>query len=392
MKATDHNVLTPGGEMVTLGWDEVRALYPGTADVAYLDSAALGLISTRVLDAMTAVLTEHRQVGTAAGPKWREHADRVRISVAGLVGGRAEGVAFTQNTSTGLAVVANGLDWRDGDNVVVPAAEFPSNFYPWLQLRRRGVQVREIDMADGYARVDDIRDALDRRTRVLAISAVQYSSGHRYDLGALGQVCQDSEVLLVVDGTQAVGAVTVDAELLGIDVLAVSAHKWMLGPNGIGFVHLSRRAMQRLVPSTVGWLSVEDPFAFDHEPVLAEDGRRFESGTENTAGIVGLGATVDLVHALGRRRVEDRVLDRAGELATRLEAIGMTVHLPCPGKPRSGILIASSPGRAHRALHDRLLAQGVRCSLRGSGLRFSPHYFTTDSDLDRAVDILRQPA
>lgn len=377
---------------MTLGWDEVRAFYPGTADVAYLDTAAVGLVSTRVVDASSAVLTEHRQFGSAAGPNWPEHAGRVRASIARLVGGRADRVAFTQNTSTGLATVTNGVDWRDGDNVVVPAAEFPSNFYPWLQLRRRGVQVREVAMANGLARVEDILAALDRRTRVLAISAVHYSSGHRYDLSALGQVCQNKDVLLVVDGTQAVGAVTVDAELLGIDVLAVSAHKWMLGPKGIGFIHLSQRAMQRLAPSTVGWLSVEDPFAFDHEPVLAGDGRRFESGTENTAGIAGLGAAIDLVHELDRERVEDRVLDRAGHLAALLEEAGMTVHLPSERDRRSGIVIATRDGVSQQVLYDRLLSQGVRCSLRSSGLRFSPHYFTSDLDLDRAADTLRHPA
>ncbi|WP_170182333.1 aminotransferase class V-fold PLP-dependent enzyme [Blastococcus colisei] len=118
----------------------MRTLYPGTAGVTYLDSAAVGLISTRVRDAMTAVLSEHQQLGIAAAPSWREHAGHVRASVARLVGGQAGRIAFTQNTSTGLATVTNGLDWRDGDNVVVPAGEFPSNFYPWLQLRRRGVQ------------------------------------------------------------------------------------------------------------------------------------------------------------------------------------------------------------------------------------------------------------
>lgn len=166
----------------------------------------------------------------------------------------------------------------------------------------------------------------------------------------------------------------------------------MLGPRGIGFIHLSQRAMQRLVPSTVGWFSVENPFAFEHEPALAGDGRRFESGTENSVGIAGLGATVDLVHGLGRRRVEDRVLDRAAQLATLLEEAGMTVHQAAERDRRSGIVIASSPGPPHQVLHDRLLSQGVRCSLRGSGLRFAAHYFTTDSDLHRAADTLRHPA
>jgi selenocysteine lyase/cysteine desulfurase len=379
----------PDGAPLTLSWDEATALYPGTAGVAYLDSAAVGLISTRVRAAMTEVLAAHSQLGIAAAPNWRTQAGSVRAAVARLVGGRADQVAFTQNTSTGLALVTNGVDWRAGDNVVVPAEEFPSNFYPWLQLRRRGVEVREVPMTDGQARVDDVLAALDRRTRVLAISAVQYSSGHRYDLSAFGQVCQAGDVLLVVDGTQAVGAVTVEAERLGVDVLAVSAHKWMLGPFGIAFVHLSQRAMQRLNPSTVGWLSVDDPFAFDHEPVLATDGRRFESGTENSAGIAGLGATVDLVHELDRERVEGRVLDRADRLATLLTEVGLQVHLPAR---RSGIVIASSARTPPREMYDRLTAAGVRCSLRGNGLRFAPHYFTSDADLQHTADTLRNPA
>jgi selenocysteine lyase/cysteine desulfurase len=375
-----------------MSWEAARALYPGAADVAYLDSAAVGLVSTRVRDAMSAVLADHQQFGIAAAPGWREQAGSVRASVARLVGGRPEQIAFTQNTSTGLATVTNGLDWGDGDNVVVPAGEFPSNFYPWLQLRRHGVEVREVAMADGSAPIDDLVAALDGHTRVLAISAVQYSSGHRYDLAALGAACQERDVLLVVDGTQAVGAMTVDAESSGLDVLAVSAHKWLLGPFGIGFAHLSQRAMQRLAPSTVGWLSVEDPFAFDHEPQLASDGRRFESGTENSAGIAGLGATVDLVLELDRRRVEDRVLDRAERLASLLDDAGMEVRLPTRRDRRSGIVIAASPGGAPAVLHEHLLAQGVRCSLRGDGLRFAPHYFTDDADLLRAAESLRDLA
>ncbi|MGY1694524.1 aminotransferase class V-fold PLP-dependent enzyme [Geodermatophilus sp. SYSU D00814] len=381
---------TPGGELASLTWEEVRELFPGTADVAYLDSAAVGLVSCRVREAMTEVLTAHERSGIAAAPAWREHARAVRASVARLVGGRAEQVAFTQNTSTGLATVTNGIDWRGGDNVVLPAGEFPSNSYPWLQLRRHGVEVRQVATADGHARVEDLLGAVDGRTRVLAVSAVQYSSGHRYDLGRLGAACRSGDALLVVDGTQAVGALAVDTAALGVDVLAVSAHKWLLGPFGIGFVHLSGRAADRLSPSTVGWLSVEDPFAFDAEPQLAADARRFESGTENSAGIAGLGATVDLLHRLGRQRVEDRVLDRAEQLGTLLEEAGMRVHVAADRERRSGIVVASSPGGAHRELHERLLADGVRCSLRGDGLRFAPHVFTSDADLHRAADTLRR--
>jgi len=373
-------------------WSEARLLYPGVRDVAYLDTAAMGLLSTRVRDAMTAMVEGHHRLGVASAPQWYDDVAAVRSSIARLVGGRPEGVAFTQNTSTGLAIVANGVDWADGDNVVVPAGEFPSNFYPWLQLRRRGVEVREVAMVDGAAPVAELVRAVDRRTRVVAVSAVQYSSGHRYDLAALGEACRSADALFVVDGTQAVGAMVVDTGLLGIDVLAVSSHKWVLGPLGIGFVQLSSRALERLSPSTVGWLSVEEPFAFDHEPRLAADARRFESGTENAVGIAGLGATVALMHSLGPRRIEDRVLDLADELAELLSSVGLRPLVSPDRSRRSGIVIAAGSEGSPVSLpdlHQRLLAGGVRCSLRAAGLRFAPHYFVDASDLAAVVDVLR---
>jgi len=376
----------------SLTWDDARLLYPGVREVAYLDTAAMGLLSTRVRDAMTAMVTGHHLLGAASSPDWYAEVAATRAAIANLVGGQADGVAFTQNTSTGLAIVANGLDWGVGDNIVVPAGEFPSNFYPWLQLRRRGVEVREVTMVGGAAPIAELVGAVDRHTRVVALSAVQYSSGHRYDLAAVGQACAESDALVVVDGTQAVGAMVVDTGALGIDVLAVSSHKWVLGPLGIGFVHLSARAMDRLTPSTVGWLSVEEPFAFDHEPRLAPDARRFESGTENAVGMAGLGTTVALMHELGPQRIEARVLDLADELGALMPSVGLTRVASPDRAQRSGIVIARSADgddRSLTVLHQRLLAGGVRCSLRATGLRFAPHYFVDASDLARVVDVLR---
>ncbi|MDA0180114.1 aminotransferase class V-fold PLP-dependent enzyme [Solirubrobacter phytolaccae] len=367
--------------------DWVRDLYPATRDQVYLDVAAVGIVSTRVEAAMAEVLAAHGRRGIGAAAGWGAMIARARALVAALVGGHEDRVAFTQNTSTGLALVANGVDWSAGDNVVVPAGEFPSNFYPWTQLRRRGVELREVPMVDGHADLAAAAALVDDRTRVLAISAVQYSSGYRYDLAPLGELCRARDTLLVVDGTQAAGALTLDADATGIDVLAVSAHKWMLGPLGIGFVALSERAMGRLHPSTAGWLSVERPFDFDHEPQLAGDGRRFESGTENMVGIAGLGATVGIVLELGREAVETLVLDRTAELTELLIAAGLTPTRTSERSHWSGILIATT-GDDDAALHRRLLDADVRCSLRGGGIRFAPHYYTTASDIERLAAAL----
>ncbi|KQS54770.1 hypothetical protein ASG36_20195 [Geodermatophilus sp. Leaf369] len=368
--------------------DSVRQLYPGARSTVYLDSAAVGLVSTRVRTAVVELLSSHMDGGIVAAPSWRVHQESVRAAAAELVGGRPDGISFTQNTSTGLALVTNGLRWVPGDNVVLPAQEFPSNSYPWRGLRALGVEVREVPMRDGAADLDALSGLVDDRTRVVTISAVQYSSGHRYDLGRVSEIAHRQGALLVVDGTQAVGALAVD--VTGLDVLAVSAHKWLLGPFGIGFVHLSQRARDVLRPTTVGWLSVADPFAFTVEPDLATDGRRFESGTENAAGVAGLGATLDLLHELGRSAVEETVLENAALLTELLRTAGLEVHRAIDPSAHSGIVIASRADISPGALHEALLVGGVRCSLRGAGVRFAPHYFSSEDDLAHAAHVAGQ--
>jgi selenocysteine lyase/cysteine desulfurase len=362
----------------------VRALYPGAEECVYLDTAAVGLVSTRVRDAVTDVLEEHVTRGIAAAPAWTDHADHTRGLIAELIGGRAANVAFTQNTSTGIALVANGIDWAEGDNVVVPADEFPSNFYPWLAQRRHDVEVREVPMVDGHADLAALGQLVDGHTRVVAISAVQYTSGHRYDLAEVRALSRHA--LLLVDGTQAAGALVIDADAAGVDALAVSAHKWLNGPFGIGFVHLSDRAMEVLQPSTTGWLSVEHPFDFDHEPRMASDGRRFESGTHNAAGIAGLAASVSTVLEIGRDEVERVVLSRAAELQALITAEGLQAPRSANSSQHSGIVFATSgEPDTDAATYQRLIANGIRCSLRSAGVRFSPHYFNSPQDLSAAA-------
>lgn len=321
-------------------------------------------------------------------PAWRDDIERVRGQVAWLVGSHAENVAFVQNTSFGLSVAANGIDWQPGDNVVLPAQEFPSNYYPWLNLKSRGVETRTVAAREGHASVDDIAAAIDGRTRVVTLSAVQYSNGHRYDLSTIGEICRERGVLLVVDGTQAVGALRIDVEASGIDVLAVSSHKWMLGPPGIGFVALSSRALDQVQPSVVGWLSVTDPFAFDYRFDLPASATRFEPGTENVIGTVGLGGTVSLLQELGPAWVEDRVLDLTDHACREVTARGFMVQSPRHDHERSGIVIFSKTDVDPEYLHQRLTSAGVKCAVRAGGIRFSPHYYNTIDEIDTAIAAL----
>jgi cysteine desulfurase / selenocysteine lyase len=237
--------------------------------------------------------------------------------VAWLVGSRSQNIAFTQNTSFGISIAANGLDWRAGDNVVLPGREFPSNFYPWKNLAYLGVHVRTVPAPLGHAAIDDIAGAIDDRTRAVAVSAVQFSNGHRYDLGRIGDLREDRGMLFIVDGTQSVGALTIDVAAAGVDLLAVSSHKWMLGPPGIGFAHISDRAFDQLRAPVVGWLSVSEPFAFDYRLDLAPTAERFEPGTEN------------VVAPMSRWRTHTKVPTHASAAAhSNSTVIGLIVRRP----------------------------------------------------------------
>lgn len=365
---------------------EVKAKFPSAEGTIHFDHASVAPISTLVRDTMRQAIDDYCTHGFMN--EWRDDMERVRGRVAVLVGSTPGNIAFTQNTSTGLSVAANGIDWRPGDNVVLAEREFPSNYYPWLNLAPRGVELRTVPAPDGHATPDAFAAAIDERTRAVTVSAVQFSNGHRYDLDAIGAACRDRDALFVVDGTQSVGALSIDVARAGIDVLAVSSHKWMLGPAGIGFVHVSDRALERIRPDIVGWLSVEQPFAFDYRLELPRTADRYEPGTENITGIVGLGAAVDLFLAHGTRAVEDRVLAITDELCERLEHDGHTVVSPRAGHERSGIVIFRTPGIAPEALHAHLTAAGIRCAPRGGGIRFSPHFYNDQTDIDAALAAL----
>jgi selenocysteine lyase/cysteine desulfurase len=225
------------------------------------------------------------------------------------VGSYSKNIAFVQNTSHGLSLVALGLDWRPGDNLVVCAQEFPSNYLCWIQLEAKGVEIRQVSALDGRLDTDIIQQAMDGRTRVVAISHVQFYSGFRVDVAALGDSCQKCAALLVVDGTQSIGAIRLDVSASGVDVLVVSAHKWLMGPRGIGFASFSDRALERITPAIVGWMSVNDPFAFNRTLDHLPDARRFESGTPNGTGIFGLRERLAQIDELGIDWIEDRVLN-----------------------------------------------------------------------------------
>src|SRR6185436_4107411 len=235
--------------------------FPVTRECAYMNHAGNGPLPRRGVERMAALAG---LVSRSGDRRWLERnaeMDRVRGLAARLLGARhSHEIAFAENTSSALSLIASGLDWQSGDNIVSAAQEFPSNVYPWMQLAERGVELRQVPERDGRIDPDELLAALDERTRMVALSSVQYASGFRSDLARIGAACRERGILFVVDAIQSLGALAHDVERECVDVCAASCHKWLLAPEGIGLLYVSDRVIEKIRPIRSGWRSMRKQF------------------------------------------------------------------------------------------------------------------------------------
>lgn len=379
---------------------ERRAAFPITAGWAYLNHAAIGPLTAA---AATRVAELAHLVAATGDRRWPERNDaveEVRRSAARLLSApHPESIAFVENTATALSLVAEGLPWRAGENAVTAACEYPANVYPWMNLGRRGVELRLVPARpDGRVDPGDLLARVDGATRVLALSWVQYATGFRSDLAALAAACRERDVLFVVDAVQGLGALALDVGATGVDVVAAAGHKWLLGPEGAALLYLGPRALERLAPARAGARSVARMFEWERlELDFGPGALAWECGTLNVYGILGLGESIGVLLAAGTDEVERRVLAAADRLADRLAAAGFGVAGRRVAGERSGIVSAAlppgaAPGRGADEVVERAAAAGVVVSARAGRVRLSPHFYNSDDDLERAVAALTAAA
>lgn len=360
-----------------------RREFPVTKKYVYLDHAGVAPLSLRVKTAVELFLKEATEGGAFHYPKWAQQVAETRQACARLINAGADEIAFVKSTSHGLSLVANGLDWKPGDNVLVYEKEFPSNLYPWLNLKTRGVEVRIIPSRDNSILINDIKKLIDPRTRLLALSSVQFVNGFRIDLKRLGELCKARKVLLCVDAIQSLGVLPMDVQECGIDFLAADAHKWLLGPEGIGIFYCRKELAGQLAPALIGWKSVRNEFAFEHADLkLKTDALRFEEGSQNLMGIIGLGAAIELLFEVGISAIEEQVLGLGELIIQEAEARGFTLLTPKDKQARGGNITFS--GKFDPAmLKDALRGKDIMVNVRGGGIRVSPHFYNNEHDIQK---------
>jgi selenocysteine lyase/cysteine desulfurase len=365
-----------------------RSLFPTTERWAYLNAAHTGTPPTPVTEAMRAAAERQALLGSESCEGSEAAIEGVRTKAAALMGVPPTDVAFVKNTTEGLGFVANGLEWRPGDRVLVPDGEFPSSAYPWLALEDRGVVV---DRPAPQDLVDAV--ASGPPPKLVATSWVQAGRGWRADLAGLARTCHEAGALLCVDAVQGLGIVPAELERWGVDFAAASSFKWLLGPEGAGVLYVRGDHLDRLRVLEPGWNAVADRDAYDDRTlVLDATARRLEGGTLNTVGILGLGAGVALLTATGVDCVWAHVDALCDRMVAGLSDAGAAVLSDRSPAARSGIVSFTVPGSDPTAVRDALFADGVVCSARAGGVRAAPHAYCTEEDVDRLVEVVRRLA
>jgi len=370
---------------------QLRALFPITERAVYLNHAAVSPPPTPTIQAIQSQLEDVSTNGSVNFRRWVATKERARKLVADLLGARPEQVAFMRNTSDGLSTVANGLRWKNGDNLVTFRREFPSNVYPWLRLRDAyGVEVRMCEEKDGRLDLDELTGLIDARTRVVAISQVQFASGFRCDLARLGQAARRHDALLVVDVIQALGVIPTNVERDLIDVAAGAGHKWLLTPEGIGFLYLSDRARNRIEPTLVGWISVPNPEDQGNFEQPWNDGAlAWETGTGPSALFYGLEASLGLLRATGLESINSYLAELTDFLCERLASRHYEVVSSRLAAEKSHIVcLRHRGGIGALELYSHLKQRNIITAPRGGRLRVAPHFFNTAAEIDQLVDSL----
>lgn len=364
--------------------------FPIQHDIYYLNHAAVSPWPKRTAESVCAFAIENQNQGSNRYLQWLKVETALRRQLQDLVGAaHQDDIALLKNTSEGLSIIAYGLDWQAGDNVVSSNQEFPSNRIVWQSLAKQGVGLRQADIS-----VEDpeqaLLDLIDDRTQLLSISSVQYGTGLRMDLARLGKACRARGVLFCVDAIQSLGACQFNAVDVCADFVVADGHKWMLGPEGLAVFYAHEEARDRLSLKQYGWHMVERVGDFD-DPTweIAHSARRFEAGSPNMLAIHALHASLSLLQSEGMAHVEAEILARSRWLIAEVHAQSrLTLLSPDIESRYAGIVTFHCAGVDQVALYQRLMKAGVMCAYRGGGIRFSPHFYTPYSVLEKAMGMV----
>jgi selenocysteine lyase/cysteine desulfurase len=370
----------------------IRAQFPAAEEYVYLNNASRSILPVRCVEAMNrSALVCHRTVFERF-PEYQSLLPDLRSQIASLIHSSSDEIALSWNTSVPLNTAAQGLPLEPGDRILVGRSEFPANVYVWENLARRGMEVTVLPPGRGYTTAGDVRDAIDARTKIVALSFVAFHNGYRADLEEIGKICKSAGAVLAVDGIQGLGAVEIDVRACNIGILASGGQKWLLAPFGTGFLYCSKELLDTTWPRFAGWLTVKGA-DLQHKTIVGtpfepvDDARRFEIGTLAFHDLVGFRESLDIILSVGVKEIQSHILGLLDLLIEELRNLPVAIQSPLGPGERSGILAFSCEDPT--SLKKALAGEGIVVAEREGAIRVSPHLYNTPEEIEKLCRVLK---
>jgi selenocysteine lyase/cysteine desulfurase len=369
---------------------EARNFYPYLkSGRIYMNHAAISPLSTPVVEKLNVLIYERSSTVIEDFPVYLKLVNDTKSKIGKLINSDPGCVAFVENTSNGLNILAQGLDWKPGDRIILNDIEFPSNVYPFLNLKSYGVEIDFVKSVNGKVLFEDIEAAITPKTRLLSISSVQFLSGYRADLQKLGELCKSKNIIFCVDAIQSLGAIRMDIKKYNINFLASGSQKWLMALQGLGFIFVDEELQERIKPKYVGWTSVANAWELlDYKLKLRSTAEKYQNGTVSAMGIAALNASLGFFENFGYDEIERVILDNAIYFSNSLNEMGVTPILYGTGRENLSGIISFRSDKAQE-IFSGLEKENVVGAVREGIIRFAPHFYNNREEIDRAAYILK---
>ncbi len=356
----------------------------------YFDHAAVSPLPKPVVESIDKYLFERSVSQVNNYHAGLSKVDELKAQLAKLINVSPDRIAFTKSVTDGMNILAQGLKWNHGDRIILNDIEFPANVYPFLNLNKQGVEIDFVKSHNGIVSLEDIESLITPKTKLISISFVQFLSGYRADLESIGKLCKEKNIIFCVDGIQGLGALQLDFKKYNIDFLSGGSHKWLMALMGLGFIALTEELQEKIDPKAVGWISVENEWdLLDYKLELKQTAERFQTGTYSFIGVNALSEALKFFEEIGYNEIEKRILFNTEYFRNRLNEIGIE---PLLGNINSSYFsgIVTFPVNNAEEIINRLREKNIIGSMREGKIRFSPHFYNTEDEIDTVISELRK--
>ncbi|MCD6491898.1 MAG: aminotransferase class V-fold PLP-dependent enzyme [Candidatus Njordarchaeia archaeon] len=368
-------------------WDSIRSEFYGVKELTYLNTASTGLMPERSIKEWKDHI-ETRRLGGINWPDWEKKLIEYKEKIGKLINAEPAEIAFCHNTSYGINIIAHGIKWRPGDEILLNDLEFPANYFPWIHIAHKyGLKIIMVKNKDGIIDADEYAKKITNKTRIIAVSWVEFSNGFVHDLKRLSEIAHNNGAYLFVDGIQGVGALSIDVKSEDIDFMACGGHKWLISPTGTGFLYVRDNLIEELELSFIGWRGEQNFTDFtQREFKPAREARRFEIGTLNFSGIHASVESINLLLEISINEIEKRNLQLIQYLKSKLENLG--VNISTPETLKSPIL--SFKVHNGEKIYKELRKRKIIIAFRLGNIRVSPHFYNNEEDIDTLIKTLKE--